>query len=66
MDDHMSYIPERDDPIPIDTEGAKRSVSSHDEAILQVNQDIKSELQKLVFHMGLMNDLQIDDGDLDD
>lgn len=62
----MSYIPEIVEPIPIDTEGTKQSVSSHDEAILQINQDIKQELIKLNFHMGIVNGFHINNGDLND
>lgn len=62
----MSYIPPIAQPIPIDTIGAKASVSAHDEAILQVNQDMKDELKKLNFHLSLINDVQLDDGDFDE
>lgn len=62
----MSYIPEIVEPIPIDLEGAKSSVSSRDEAILQVNQDIVTELKKLNFQLMLVTDVHLDNGDFYD
>lgn len=66
MGDHMSYIPPQQVQVPIVLEDSNRSVSTHDSEILQTNKDIKNELKKLNMHMGLVNDLCIDDGDIDE
>jgi hypothetical protein len=66
MGDHMSYIPPLADPIPIILENSNPSVSTHDEEMLQTTLEIKGELKKLNIHMGLINDMTIDNGDIDE
>lgn len=62
----MSYIPPQQIPLPIVLEDSNRSVSTHDSEMLQTTKEIKGELKKLNIHMGLINDLSIDNGDIDE
>lgn len=46
-------------------EGVKRKVVSQDDESLLVLQDIRTELKILNLHLSIINDMQIDDGDID-
>jgi hypothetical protein len=47
-------------------EGVKRKVVSQDDETLLVLQDIRMQLKILNLHMSLINDVQIENGDIDE